>query len=225
MKLAPTDDKIIRVEKLLGIDIPSQLIASVLAKKISMGSKKILIDIPYGEGSKVKTLKKARELKRSLIDVARRFKLDVAVVFTDGRNPIGNGIGPVLEMIDIIRVLRNDPAAPMDLRKKSLALATGLLKLNGVSSPKRKARKALDDGRAYAKFKGIINAQNGSKDFEVRTSKLSAGKFERDIYWGPGGLIKGIDNRSLNALCRILGCPKDSKAGVYLYRKKGIIRK
>ena len=36
----------------------------------------------------------------------------VEVVTTDGRQPIGNGIGPVLEAQDVMTVLANDPDAP-----------------------------------------------------------------------------------------------------------------
>jgi AMP phosphorylase len=46
--LAPSDDKIIHIEKIINIDVEPQLLASIMAKKISVGSNHILIDIPYG---------------------------------------------------------------------------------------------------------------------------------------------------------------------------------
>ncbi len=38
-------------------------------------------------------------------------QLSLDVVITDGRQPIGFGIGPVLEARDVMRVLENDPRA------------------------------------------------------------------------------------------------------------------
>ncbi len=45
--------------------------------------------------------------------------LDV-VVITDGRQPIGRGVCPVLEVRDVMQVLNNNPLAPSDLREKAL---------------------------------------------------------------------------------------------------------
>ena len=112
------DDKLIRVERLLNLDPQSQLIASIMSKKLAVGSKFILIDIPFGEGAKV-TKSQALVLKKKFKGIAKHFKLHVEIILTDGSQPIGNGIGPLLEAEDVMAVLRNDPLAPEDLRKKS----------------------------------------------------------------------------------------------------------
>jgi thymidine phosphorylase len=224
-KLSPTDDKIIKIEKSLGIDISSQLVASVLSKKISMGSHNLIIDIPYGPGSKIGDLRNAKKLRSIFKNVGKRFGLNIKVIFSDGKNPVGNGIGPILEMKDVISVLKNEPDAPGDLKEKSILLAAELLKLNNVRFPKRKARKALKSGIAYEKFRKIINAQNGRRDFEKRATHLAPAKFSKDIFMGPGGYIKRIDNEGINSMCRILGCPEGSGSGVFLYKKNGRIKK
>jgi AMP phosphorylase len=54
--LSPVDDRIIRAEHPLSIDPEGQVIASVLSKKKSAGSTHLVLDIPYGEGSKVQDL-------------------------------------------------------------------------------------------------------------------------------------------------------------------------
>ena len=103
--LAPTDDKLIRVERLLNLDPESQLIASILAKKLAVGSKYVLIDIPYGKHAKV-TKEKAEKLKIKFLKIGNHFKLKIKIILTDGSQPIGNGIGPILEMLDVIKVLK-----------------------------------------------------------------------------------------------------------------------
>ena len=94
--------------------------------------------------------------------------LSLDVVITDGRQPIGRGIGPVLEARDVMRVLENDPRAPNDLRQKSLRLAGRLIECHpdvrggdGFAI----ARDILDSGRALAKMNAIIAAQ-GAKEFD-----------------------------------------------------------
>ncbi|MAG39914.1 thymidine phosphorylase [Candidatus Pacearchaeota archaeon] len=225
IKMSPSDGEIIRVEKLLRLDIPSQLVASVMSKKISMGSKNVLIDVPYGPGSKIGTKKEAKALKRLFTHVGKRFGLNVRVVLTNGSMPIGRGIGPVLEMKDVLRVLNNEKDAPKDLKRKAIVLSTALLELNGVSGAGKKVKKALKDGLAYEKFKDIINAQNGKEDFDKRISALVEGKYEKVIVGWSGGKLKRLDNKKINTLGRILGSPDDKGAGVYLHKKKGRMKK
>src|SRR3989344_666815 len=102
--LAPVDDKIIKIEKIVNIDSSSQVIASILSKKISVGSKWILIDIPCGQSAKF-THSEAKKLKNRFLEMGKLFNLKMKVVLTDGSEPIGNGIGPALEMTDVIKVL------------------------------------------------------------------------------------------------------------------------
>ena len=214
LNLAPADDKLIRVERLLNLDPESQLIASILAKKLAVGSKYVLIDIPYGPNAKVNK-QCAKELKEKFIKIGNHFKLRIKVVLTDGSQPIGNGIGPVLEMIDVLKVLKGKNP-PEDLKKKSIMLAGEILEMVG-KAPKGKgkviAAEILESGKALKKFEEIIKAQ-GKRD------GLKTAKFVHNIKSASGGTIAGMDNRSINLLGRILGCPSDKSAGIYIHKHK-----
>ena len=59
-----------------------------------------------------------------------KFNLKLEVILTDGSQPIGNGIGPVLEIIDVIKVLKRQ-SPPKDLEEKSIMLAGKLLEMTG----------------------------------------------------------------------------------------------
>jgi len=223
--LAPSDDKIIQVERLLNLDIEPQLIASIMSKKLAAGAKYILIDIPYGRGAKVNNLSNAKKLGKKFEKIGKRFKLKLKVVYTDGSQPIGNGAGPILELLDILKVLQNKKDAPEDLRKKSLYLSSELINLCGIKNPKQKAEEMLSSGKAYEKFKEIINAQNEKKDFDKRVENLKLGKFKKIIKAKKSGNIILIDNKGINSLCRILGTPETTSAGVYLHKHVGEIKK
>ena len=192
-------------------------------KKIATGAKYILIDIPYGHGAKVKDLASAKRLGRKFHKIAKHFKLKMKVIYTDGTQPIGDGFGPVLEMLDIIEVFKNN--GPQDLKEKSIYLATELIKLCGIKNAKTKATESLESGKAYEKFKEIINAQNGKKNFNNKLKELKLAKFKKIIPAQKSGNITTIDNKGINSLCRILGTPETIAAGVYLHKHLEKIKK
>ncbi len=214
---APADSKIIQIERLIGIDPEAQLLASIISKKLAAGSNHIIIDIPYGNSAKVNR-KKALELKKKFEYLGKHFKLKLKCVLTDGKQPIGNGIGPVLEMIDVLKVLKREKDRPLDLEKKSIFLAGKIFELTGKvkkGSGESLAFEILNSGKAFKKFEQIIKAQKG------KIRKLKPGKFLKNIKAKKSGKIISINNKKINNLARVLGCPTDKKAGVYLYSLVG----
>ncbi len=215
--IVPADSKIIRVEKSLKIDPKPMLIASIMSKKIAAGSKYILIDIPYGKGAKVNK-KEAIILKRKFEYLGKYFKKKIKCVLTDGSQPIGSGIGPALELRDVIKILNPEEMGPKDLEEKSLFLAGEIFEMTGLSKKgygKKFAQNILSSGKAYEKFKEIIEAQEGS------LKKLRNSKFQRDVLAKKSGKIVQIDNKKINSLARYAGCPADKFSGVYLHKKRG----
>ena len=185
----------------------------------SAGSNHLVLDIPIGPTAKVRSMPDAQRLRRLFEYVARRMNLSLDVVITDGRQPIGFGIGPVLEARDVMRVLENDPRAPADLRQKALRLAGRLIE----ASPDVRggdgfaiARDILDSGRALARMNDIIEAQ-GSKSFDHNHAALGALSFE--VCAPRAGVVCGIDNLQLARIARLAGAPKVSNAGVDLLCK------
>lgn len=215
--LAPADSKLIRVEKALRIDPEPQLIASIMSKKIAAGSKYILIDIPYGKNAKVDK-KRALSLKKKFEYFGKHFKKKLKAVITEGNQPIGNGVGPALELRDIINVLKREDTAPRDLEKKSVFLAGEILEMTGKARKgkgEKMATEILDSGKAFEKFKEIIEAQGGN----IR--KLRWARFTHSVRAKKSGKIREIKNKEINSLARAAGCPIDKCAGVYLHYHVG----
>src|SRR6185312_2607670 len=123
VNLSPADDILISVERPLGVDTPEQMVASIMSKKLAAGSTHLLIDIPIGPTAKVRSLEQGHRLRKLFEFVGASFGLTVDVALTDGSRPIGRGIGPELEIRDVLQVLDRDPDAPRDLRDKALRLA------------------------------------------------------------------------------------------------------
>ncbi|MFH1661787.1 MAG: AMP phosphorylase [Candidatus Falkowbacteria bacterium] len=215
--MVPADAKIIQVEKMLKIDPEPQLLASIMSKKLAAGSKNILIDIPYGETAKVNK-PTALRLKRKFEFLGKHFKKNLKVILTKGDQPIGNGVGPALEIRDILNILDQTKKGPHDLEKKSLMLSGILFEMSGKAKKGKGyelAEKILYSGEAFKKFKQIIKAQGGS------LNKLRDSKFKKNILAKKAGEVKRIDNKKINSLARAAGCPEDKFAGVFLHKKVG----
>jgi len=154
------------------------------------------------------------DLKRKFEYIGKYFGKKLKGVLTDGTQPIGNGVGPALELEDIIKILDPEKEGPPDLKKKSLFLAGELLEMTGKAKKKHgieMAEDILSSGKAFEKFKQIIEAQNGS----LKNMKLS--KFKKHILAKKSGKIVEIHNKEINSLARVAGCPVDKCAGIYFY--------
>jgi len=213
LEIVPADEKIITIEKMLNIDPESQLLASIMSKKLALGANYILIDIPYGKTAKVDK-KKGNNLKRKFEYLGKYFKRKVHVVLTKGDEPIGNGIGPVLEILDILKILKRSENRALDLEKKSIFLAGQIFEMTKKAKKGqgiKLAKELLDSGKALKKFGEIIKAQGGTLDH------LKPAKFRKDIIAKKNIKIQEIDNKKINSLARISGSPLDKSAGLYLY--------
>jgi len=218
VNLSPADDILISVERTLSLDTREQMVASIMSKKLAAGSTHLLIDLPVGPAAKVKTSTEAMRLRKLFEFVGDHFGIAVEVVTTDGRQPIGWGIGPVLEAKDVMAVLGNDPEAPSDLREKSLRLAAHVLEndpdLRGGTGYLR-ARQLLESGAALKQMHKIIDAQGPSP------CRNDLGALHMDIPAPDDGVIVGIDCLRLNRLARLAGAPIDKGAGIRILKKVG----
>ena len=209
---------VISVERPLGIDAMGQMVASILSKKLAAGSTHLLIDIPVGPTAKVRHMRQALALRKLFEFVGDRIGLQLEVIITDGRQPIGRGIGPVLEARDVLQVLENRPEAPADLRQKGLRLAGRVLEFDpdvrgghGYAI----ARDILDSGRALTKMQALIAAQG------ARETPPAAGALTFEVCAGETGVVVAIDNLQMNRIARLAGAPMDKGAGVDLLKKLG----
>jgi thymidine phosphorylase len=159
----------------------------------------------------------AWKLIRMLEAVGERLGLVVRAFATDGRQPIGCGIGPALEAWDVLRVLRNESSAPADLRERSVFLASQVLELSGRVEPHGGAllgTSILEDGRAWRKFAAICEAQGGLR--EPPRAELT-----EPVPAPASGVVTTIDNRRLARVAKLAGAPSARAAGVLLEARMG----
>jgi len=218
VNLSPADDVLISVERPLAIDTPEQMVASILSKKAAAGVGQLVIDLPVGPSAKVRDGRAALRLKKLFEFVAINLGVSVDVVLSDGSQPIGRGVGPVLEARDVSAVLANDPRAPQDLREKAIRLAGRVLDADPALSGGKgvaRARELLESGAARAKMEAIIDAQGASP------LPQGLGGLVHEVRAPGAGTIVSIDCLRIANVARLAGAPTDPGAGVELCRRVG----
>ena len=193
-------------------------VSSILSKKLVAGATHCIIDVPLGPTAKVRTAQDAKDLRALFLHVGAALGLTLDVRLTDGRAPIGNGIGPALEARDVMAVLRNDPEAPSDLRAKALEFAAAILCFDpamSMSEAPIKVRELLDSGAAYEVMERMIAAQGPPPeqvDFGTHTVTIAADE---------DGTVDFIDCFALSGIARAAGAPHDKGAGLDLFARAG----
>ncbi|MFH0750108.1 MAG: thymidine phosphorylase [Candidatus Gottesmanbacteria bacterium] len=222
--LAPADDVIIEIEQPLAFESFDKIIVSIMAKKIAVGATHLVIDIPVGPTMKIQHFSDAEIIGKKFIYLAKKFGINIAIDINETHQNSGFGVGPVLEAHDVFEVLEQRPCRPQALESKALRLAGKLLTLciadtknmKGVSGEEL-AHELLTSGKALSKMREIIRAQGGNPD--VASDELIAGKEKYELIAIKKGMITKMDNKEISMVCRILGCPTDKKAGMFLNRK------
>ena len=215
VNISPADDLLIRVERAINLDGEGQLIASVLSKKIAAGVTHVVIDIPVGSTAKVRSHKRAQHLATLFVAVGNELGIRVLPLISDGRQPVGFGIGPALEAREVLAVLQQKSSAPQDLRQRALRLAGLLLELSGQYGSGEGGEAAqflLDSGGAWEKFQALCDRQGGLKT-------PPTAPFKGEIRSRVRGRVNGFDNRQLAQIAKLAGAPKAKAAGIQLAKK------
>ncbi len=231
--IAPADDVLIKVEEPLMFESFDKILVSIMAKKVAFGATHVVIDLPFGSHVKVHHHKDALVVREKFESLAKRFHIKIRVRIHKTEEPAGRGVGPVLEAKEALKVLEQTDDRPFDLEQRSLALASELLDLcledadkelqekvkKDFQTPDRWAKHLLTSGLALKKMREIIHAQGGNPD--IKSSQLHPGKFTYSITAEKRSIISKMNSKNISIIAKILGCPDDKKAGLYLHKKIG----
>lgn len=222
MGIAPADDVIIEVEEPLSFESFDKIIVSIMAKKVAVSTNHLVLDIPVGKTMKIKRFIDAKSIADKFKKLAKLFDIKIVIDINETLEPSGRGIGPVLEVRDVLQVLEQKTERPLKLEAKALRLAGKLLDIcfkdaKIQKNPEEEVKNILKSGKALAKFKEIIHAQGGKAHISTDSLKILGKKAE--ITSSHRGKIVGINNYNLNAVAKILGAPEDKYAGMYLMKR------
>ncbi len=207
------DDVVNAITRPLDLDSNRWSVASIMSKKWTAGSTHVVVDLPWGANAKLRTQADAEELGRVFALVGAGLGLVVRPLASEGAGAIGRGIGPALELRDVMLVLDNDPAAPADLRDKALWFAAEILAFDPAIGDlvigMTRAKELLASGAARDRFARIVAAQGALP--RARPARLT-----HMVRAPSGGVVASIDGWQIGGIARQAGAPADKSAGIDL---------
>ncbi len=210
------------------VDNVSLICASIMSKKIAVGSDALILDVKVGSGAFMKDLESATELSELMVNLGHKFNRPTKAVITNMEQPLGNAIGNSLEVIEAIETLKGN--GPKDLEELCLNLGAKLLVLAKVAKTEEDGRKRLvesiENGRGIAKFKELVENQGGDSSYIDDTSKFKLSDHVVEVRAKKTGYITKLDALSFGEAARDLGAGRETKessidlgAGILLNKK------
>lgn len=211
------------------VDCIPLIAASVMSKKIASGAEAVLLDVKTGSGAFMKRPEEALRLARTMVEIGADNGVRTAALVTNMDQPLGQNVGNLLEVAEVVGLLRGEVQAP-DLTALCLALGGRMLVLGERAPDEATARdiliETLRSGRAYAKFTAWIAAQGGDVGF--LDDLTPRGVSEIPVYAAAGGFVTAIDAEKVGRAAMVLGAgrrvkdaPIDPNVGVRIYKKIG----
>ncbi len=229
--LAPADGKLYALRDVTGTVPSIPLIASsIMSKKIAGGAQAIVLDVKVGLGAFMPTVERGQELAERMVEIGAHAGRDVVALISDMNQPLGQAVGNGLEVVEALDTLQG--GGPDDFREHSLTVAAHLLVLAGrsqsVEAAKSMAADSLDDGRAFDKFKQLVQAQGGDVSAVEDAARLPTAEVQQTVDAPGSGYLRRIDAREVGLTVVELGGgrqkkgePIDHAVGVLIHRSVG----
>jgi len=208
--LAPADKRLYGIRDVTAtVESIGLITASILSKKLAGGLEGLAMDVKVGNGAFMPTLRAARELARSIVEVATGAGLPTTALITDMNRPLADAAGNALEVAYAIDYLTGARRTSR-MHEITLSLCTEML-LHGklARTPKAaraKLQAALDSGAAAEKFGQMVVALGGPKRLVEQPWKhLERAPLQVAISPAREGTVSQIDTRAVGMVVVALG--------------------
>ncbi len=216
--LAPADKKIYALRDTIACTESIPLIASsIMSKKIASGANKIVIDVTCGSGAFMKTREEAQKLSEIMTRIGALSGRETVCVTTDMNQPVGYAVGNILEIIETIRVLKNE-IMPEDVEHIIKELGSYMLllaqKCSSLEEGKEMIMTNIRNGAAFNKFKELVASQGGDISYIDNPDKFEKAKYIEPILAKQSGIITKLDALQVGELSCFLGAGRETKEQV-----------
>ena len=217
--LAPADRRLYALRDVTAtVESIPLIAASIISKKLAEGTSALLLDVKVGRGAFMKSLERAEELARTMVDLGQRFGVATKAVLTAMDDPLGRAVGNALEVEEALEVLSG--GGPADLVELCVELARTMAELAGLDAD---PRRTLSDGSAMDHFRAMVAAQGGDVE-----AQLPRAKFVERFSAAEAGYVSSVDAMRVGEVAWRLGAGRDRKedpvsatAGVICLAKAG----
>jgi pyrimidine-nucleoside phosphorylase len=186
--------------------------ASVMSKKLAVGTDLILLDVKAGSGAFMKTPEAAARLAEACVSLAGYWNRSARAAVTDMSQPLGSAIGNAIDVAEAIRLLKGEERGR--LRELSVAFAAeALVALEGrdTESATKDAERVLDLGEAAVTFGRMVEAQGGDpRVVDDPGSVLPRAPVHIDVS-SPAGHVAAVDGEALGRAAAALGAGRTKK--------------
>ena len=218
--LAPADGKLYALRDVTGTVPSIPLIASsVMSKKIAAGAQKIVLDVKLGLGAFMPTLKDARKLAKMMVAIADLAERQAVALLSDMNQPLGCAVGNALELQEAIDTLHGN--GPDDFREHCLVVAGHMLALGQKARDEKQGRRlaeqAIADGRAWERFRQLVQAQGGDVRFIDEPQRLPKASIIKEVRAARAGYLSEVNARIVGETCVALGGGRAQKSDVIDY--------
>jgi pyrimidine-nucleoside phosphorylase len=188
--------------------------ASVMSKKLAVGSDLILLDVKAGSGAFMKTPEDAEALASACVGLAEDAGRASRAAVTDMSQPLGEAVGNALDVAEAVDVL----AGRMGGRLRDAAVmfaGEAASRLLGVAMGEGRGRaaRALDDGSALEAFRRMVEAQGGDpRVADDPRAVLPAAPIVRAVVCDRTGFLRSVDAEAIGRASAALGAGRIRKA-------------
>jgi pyrimidine-nucleoside phosphorylase len=230
-EIAPADRKLYALRDVTGtVESPYLICASIMSKKLAEGIDALVLDVKTGSGAFMKNEKDAVFLADLMVETGERMGKQVVALITDMDQPLGCMVGNALEVVEAVEVLRGE--GPEDLRQLCLELAGWMLHLGGVSDTvaegKEQSEKLMVSGKAFDKFRKMVELQGGDPRAIDDPEKLPQARHTMKLSSPRSGYLASLQCEQIGTACVILGGGRERKedsvdpaVGIVLHKKVG----
>ncbi len=207
-ELCPADRRIYSLRDVTAtVDSIPLISASIMSKKLAEGIDGLVLDVKTGTGAFMSKMTDARKLARTMMRIGAKMGKRVVAVVTGMWEPLGYAVGNAVEVIESIEALKG--SWHMDLEEVTLVLAEEMLVVAGRASNYGQARRllmrAMNQGKALAKFREMVAAQGGNSKVIDDYSLLPQPGYTHEIKAKAAGYLKSVDALQVGLLGNELG--------------------
>ena len=175
LNLAPADKKIYALRDTIScVDSIPLIASSIMSKKIASGANGIVLDVTCGSGAFMQNEKEAKRLAKMMKLIGESANKKTICVLTDMNEPLGYAVGNTLEVVETIKALKGEMAD--DVKDIVINIAIQMMYLSGkydnILENKKKILEVIENGKAYEKFKELVNNQGGDISYIENPDKF-----------------------------------------------------
>jgi len=212
--LAPADGKMYALRDVTAtVDSIPLIAASIMSKKLAIGTSHLLLDVKVGAGAFMKQIADARRLAETMVAIGEDAGVRTVALLSAMEQPLGRAVGNALEIVETVELLRG--GGPEDLRELCLHEVATLLVMAGLvadeAEGEARAHEALHSGAGLDKLRAVVAAQGGDVAQIDDPTRLPQASYRAMVEAPRAGYIAAIDAEQVGRASVHLGAGRARK--------------